>query len=113
MLPAIEGEEEADAAGVVGAEPEYLLPPPKFPEEKEKKKRKVFDYNCTVCGKAFTAGIKFDPSRPIYCDECLALKREGKLAERPFVAPKQPMVEMPEPVSLSALERPPERAPAP
>ncbi len=110
MLPAEEGDEVEEVGGEAASE-QFTLPPPRYAEPAAKKsKRKVFEYNCTVCDKMFTAGIKFDPSRPIYCDECLALKKEGKLKEKPFVPLPRSVAPTPAPVSLRALEQPPPRA---
>ncbi|MBI4592161.1 type IV secretion system DNA-binding domain-containing protein [Candidatus Uhrbacteria bacterium] len=46
-----------------------------------------YTYNCSECGIAFTAGVKLDPSRPLYCENCLAKIRERRKSD---VAPRSP-----------------------
>lgn len=44
-----------------------------------KKAAKVmYDYVCTRCGKKIQLPVKLDPSRPIYCDDCLPVIRGEK-----------------------------------
>jgi len=92
------------------SEPEEGVQPE---EEKPKKNKPVFEASCSRCGKKFTVGFKFDPNRPIYCEECLELVRSG--AAKPVrmaaaaaaekTAPARPLE--PKPISLSALKAPP------
>lgn len=47
-------------------------------EDKPKKSNKpIYEATCSRDGKKFTVGFKFDPNRPIYCEECLELVRSG------------------------------------
>ncbi|MDG1950760.1 MAG: hypothetical protein P8J32_08175, partial [bacterium] len=39
-------------------------------------------YDCSECSKNFEAPVKLDPSRPLYCNDCLEKKRAAKRAER-------------------------------
>lgn len=111
MIPTEPGEEEAEVAAAAARVGAYALPTVTFSEpEKKKKKRPQFEYVCGVCGKTFGAGIKFDPSRPIYCDECLVLKREGKLVGKAAIIPQPAAAAAPAaPVSLDALKQAPAR----
>jgi len=44
-----------------------------------KKPKTMYDYVCTRCKKAIQLPVKLDPTRPIYCEDCLAIIR----GERP------------------------------
>jgi CxxC-x17-CxxC domain-containing protein len=46
-------------------------------DEKPKKNKPIYEATCSRDGKKFTVGFKFDPNRPIYCEECLELVRSG------------------------------------
>lgn len=49
-----------------------------------------YEYICSQCGTKFKAGVKLDPSRPLYCENCLAKVRERRKSEaapRPAPAP--------------------------
>jgi hypothetical protein len=48
----------------------------------EKEKKSGHRYDCTECSKNFEAPVKLDPSRPLFCNECLEEKRAAKRAER-------------------------------
>ncbi|MBI4281001.1 type IV secretion system DNA-binding domain-containing protein [Candidatus Uhrbacteria bacterium] len=37
------------------------------------KKKQLYNYVCTRCGREIQLPVKLDPSRPIYCDACLAI----------------------------------------
>lgn len=63
------------------------------PRRKEATKES-FDYTCSQCGSSFKAGVKLDPSRPLYCENCLAKIRERRKSET-----------MPKPVSSPAIPR--------
>jgi CxxC-x17-CxxC domain-containing protein len=94
-------------------------------EDKPKRSNKpIFEATCSRCGKKFTVGFKFDPNRPIYCEECLELVRSGAVKpvrataptpERIVVGPtgipatqKQATVEPPAAtISLAALKASP------
>lgn len=40
-----------------------------------------YEYTCSQCGTKFRAGVKLDPSRPLYCENCLAKIRERRKSE--------------------------------
>lgn len=46
--------------------------------KRKSKSKKLYDYICTRCKKAIQLPVKLDPSRPIYCDDCLAIIRTEK-----------------------------------
>ncbi len=46
-------------------------------ERPGKKNKPIFEATCSRCAKKFTVGFKFDPNRPIYCEDCLDLVRSG------------------------------------
>lgn len=96
--PDIKTEEELEAAGTVGAAPrreledfeqedtgEYL----KISDERmaaivkaapagKKKEKPKFTYTCNRCGKTWDMPVQLDPSRPIFCAECMPLVREER-----------------------------------
>lgn len=43
-----------------------------------KKKKPMFKHICSRCGKEWEMPIQLDPSRPMYCSECLPLIRDEK-----------------------------------
>lgn len=43
-----------------------------------KKEKPKFPHTCTRCGKVWEMPIQLDPTRPMYCSECLPLMREAK-----------------------------------
>ncbi|MBI4435248.1 TraM recognition domain-containing protein, partial [Candidatus Uhrbacteria bacterium] len=59
---------------------------PRLPERKE---RKSYPYTCSECGKTFTTSVKLDPSRPLYCEECLEKIRAKRRAETGEAAPSR------------------------
>jgi CxxC-x17-CxxC domain-containing protein len=94
QYPAIktEEEQEADAALVASGEAEngsasggeYL----RFSAERlatfvksapaQKKDKPKFKHTCSRCGKVWEMPIQLDPTRPMYCAECLPLIRDEK-----------------------------------
>lgn len=50
--------------------------------QEEKKKKSGHAYNCSDCSKHFEAPVKLDPSRPLYCNECLEKKRAEKRSDK-------------------------------
>jgi CxxC-x17-CxxC domain-containing protein len=55
---------------------------PKNPREKSKEKQKKSIRNkviCSFCGKNTEINFDPDPSKPIYCKECLDLSKQGKI----------------------------------
>lgn len=103
--PDIKTEEELEAEGVVGAPPrpvleefeqedtgEYLKisdermaaivkPPQGMGKKKDKPK---FSYTCNRCGKVWDMPVQLDPSRPIFCAECMPLVREERKLKTGF-----------------------------
>jgi len=68
------------------------------PPAKEKKSRETYRYACSDCGKTFTAGVKLDPSRPLYCEECLEKIRAKRREEtgQPLPSTPRPALRPPE-----------------
>jgi len=56
-------------------------------EERPRSKKPIYEATCSRCGKKFTVGFKFDPNRPIYCEDCLELVRSGAATPVRSVAP--------------------------
>ncbi|MBI4256587.1 type IV secretion system DNA-binding domain-containing protein [Candidatus Uhrbacteria bacterium] len=48
---------------------------------KKEMRGETYEYICNQCGTAFKAGVKLDPSRPLYCENCLAKIRERRKTE--------------------------------
>ncbi len=48
------------------------------PQQGKKKDKPMFSHTCTRCGKVWDMPIQLDPSRPIYCAECLPIVREER-----------------------------------
>ena len=96
--PTIKTEDERESAGVIGTAPslaeefeqednseylkiseERLAAIVKSPQGMSKKKDKPkFSYTCNRCGKVWEMPVKLDPSRPIFCAECMPLVREER-----------------------------------
>lgn len=83
-----------------------------FDREKKQKKAK-YDYTCTRCKKAIKLAVKLDPSRPIYCEECMAIvKVDKKEGGRPAAPPMKKVESAPpgpapsKEVSLASLMQP-------
>lgn len=51
----------------------------KAPAKKEKPK---FPHTCTRCGKKWDMPIQLDPTRPVYCAECLPIIREERKTKK-------------------------------
>lgn len=49
----------------------------KMPNKKSEKSGKTYDAICTLCGKDTKLNFDPDPTKPIYCRECLDLSRKG------------------------------------
>ncbi len=48
-------------------------------ETAKKRKKPLYKYTCDNCGKEQELAIQLDPSRPIYCQDCLdEMKKTGK-----------------------------------
>ncbi|MCR4314504.1 MAG: type IV secretion system DNA-binding domain-containing protein [Candidatus Uhrbacteria bacterium] len=67
---------------------------PTQPELRPRRKeatKEFYDYTCSQCGSSFKAGVKLDPSRPLYCENCLAKIRERRksvVAPPPTITPR-------------------------
>ncbi|MBI2473521.1 type IV secretion system DNA-binding domain-containing protein [Candidatus Uhrbacteria bacterium] len=73
-------------------------------DQKESKKPR-FEYKCSRCGKDVVLPVELDRSRPIYCDDCIAIVRdERKTGKKPFVKPPFP----PKPSEGQSVEKLPE-----
>lgn len=48
------------------------------PPQGKKKDKPQFPHTCTRCGKVWNMPIQLDPSRPMYCSECLPLVKEDR-----------------------------------
>ena len=66
-----------------------------------KKEKIVNQVNCTFCGKDTEINFDPDPTRPIYCRECLELSREGKI-------PSPSSIKMVKPVNKKEVKKSPE-----
>lgn len=49
-----------------------------MPEGNKKKDKPKFPHTCSRCGKVWEMPVQLDPSRPMYCADCLPLIREEK-----------------------------------
>lgn len=61
----------------------------KVAKEAAKKARYSHEYDCTRCGKKFLLPVELDRSRPIYCEECKALRdaEKNKAPAKPATVP--------------------------
>ncbi|MEK7620533.1 MAG: type IV secretion system DNA-binding domain-containing protein [Patescibacteria group bacterium] len=66
------------------------LPAEPRPRRKEVAKES-YEYTCSQCGSSFKAGVKLDPSRPLYCENCLAKVRERRKSETPTKPSSSPL----------------------
>jgi len=48
-------------------------------EKIKKKKKETHKTNCSFCSKATEVNFKPDPTRPVYCKDCLDLSKSGKI----------------------------------
>jgi CxxC-x17-CxxC domain-containing protein len=74
-------DEKAEAQEGDSSSEEYLKISPERMEAMArptvgKKEKPKFSHTCSRCGKVWDMPIKLDPTRPIYCSECLPLVRE-------------------------------------
>lgn len=49
-----------------------------MPEGSKKKDKPKFPHTCSRCGKVWEMPVQLDPSRPMYCADCLPLIRDEK-----------------------------------
>lgn len=76
----LEPEGAADTGEYLTIKPERMAAiQASMPAPQQKKKAKPqFPHTCTRCGKVFNLPMQLDPSRPIYCSECLPIVREER-----------------------------------
>jgi len=84
-------------------------------DDRPKSKKPVFEATCSRCSKKFTVGFKFDPNRPLYCEDCLELVRSGAAKPVRIVATPLPPAQAVAPpqtptISLSVLKTPPPKS---
>ncbi len=80
----VEGDSESEREPVeyLKISEERLASIVKSPQGKNKKKDKPqFPHTCTRCGKVWNMPIQLDPTRPMYCSECLPLVKEDRQAK--------------------------------
>jgi DNA-directed RNA polymerase subunit RPC12/RpoP len=65
---------------VDGHKPQIQAPPRPKREEPDRGKDS-FQYTCNQCTATFRASVKLDPSRPLYCENCLAKIRERRKSD--------------------------------
>jgi len=77
-----------------------------------KSNKPSFEATCSRCGKKFTVGFKFDPNRPIYCEDCLELVRSGAATPVRSTAPviHSVALPLPPPPAAAVVPRSPEPA---
>jgi len=87
-------------------------------QQRQKKKKPMFKHTCTRCGKVWEMPIQLDPTRPMYCAECMPImKEEQKIKkkrpplreERDMEKPNRPRIvgerkELPKPHDTSREE---------
>lgn len=68
--------------------------------------RPLWQVRCSNCGKLAKVPFEPDPNRPVYCDDCLKLKRE-KARPQQLSIRSEPVIRAPEekPISLSELAK--------
>ncbi|MFH1078545.1 MAG: type IV secretion system DNA-binding domain-containing protein [Patescibacteria group bacterium] len=77
-----------DVAQKAEDETEYLRISPERlsaiskPPQQAKKEKPKFSHTCTRCGKTWDMPIKLDPSKPMYCAECLPLMKEERKVKK-------------------------------
>lgn len=54
-----------------------------FQEPAKKSKKPQYKYTCDRCGKIQELAVQLDPSRPIYCQECLEEMKKEKKSTKP------------------------------
>ncbi|MEN9557740.1 MAG: hypothetical protein RL141_109 [Candidatus Parcubacteria bacterium] len=82
---ALEGDGAADdTVEYLRISPERLaaISKPPAPGKKDKPK---FKHTCTRCGKTWEMPIQLDPTRPMYCAECMPLMREERKTKQTIV----------------------------
>jgi hypothetical protein len=48
-----------------------------FKPPEKKRKKPLYEYKCDRCGKVQELAVQLDPSRPIYCQDCLEEMKKG------------------------------------
>ncbi|MBI4138968.1 type IV secretion system DNA-binding domain-containing protein [Candidatus Uhrbacteria bacterium] len=49
---------------------------------KSKKEKPMFSHTCSRCGKTWEMPVQLDPTRPMFCSECLPLAREERKVKK-------------------------------
>ena len=81
-LDALEGvQEDKEPVEYLKISEERLASIVKAPQGGKKKDKPQFPHTCTRCGKVWNMPIQLDPSRPMYCSECLPLIKEERTAK--------------------------------
>lgn len=70
---------QREASQGVGASTNGLASAKKSSTASSKPKKPLLEVNCDFCGKETEINFIPDPSKPIYCKECLALAKAGKI----------------------------------
>lgn len=82
-IAALEGEEAVtETEEYLRISPERLAAIRPVGAKKDKPK---FKHTCTRCGKVWDMPVQLDPSRPMYCSECLPIVREERKFKSKFV----------------------------
>ncbi|HAU65771.1 TPA: hypothetical protein DCW61_00300, partial [Candidatus Uhrbacteria bacterium] len=94
-------------SGMENTDMETLLEEAEQKKKEQKESRKPrFEYKCSRCDKEVILPVELDRSRPIYCDDCIAIVREErKTGKKPFVKPSLPL---PKPSEGELIEKLPE-----
>ncbi len=74
-VEALEGTAPTEAREYLTISPERLASIVKTPQG-QKKQKPMFKHVCSRCGKEWDMPIQLDPSRPMYCAECLPIIKE-------------------------------------
>jgi hypothetical protein len=84
-VAALEGEAAVkDTGEYLRISPERMAALAK-PGVQPKKDKPKFKHTCSRCGKTWDMPIQLDPTRPMYCAECMPIVREEKKSKERFV----------------------------
>ena len=72
-------ETSADTGEYLRISPERLEA---IAKPKAKKEKPAFSHTCSRCGKTWEMPIQLDPTRPMFCSECLPLMREERKTKK-------------------------------
>jgi len=65
-------------------------PKPRLAVRKSAPRSESYTYNCSDCGTVFRASVKLDPSRSLYCENCLEKIRAKRREETGQTTPTAP-----------------------